>query len=195
MNWLICHTSYSHHSLKDSYSIVKYKLQPYVLSNLPCLFRIQVPARRYHSFQLNYKLYLLSSRHVCIRRWVCCLMTSFTTIYFFCGTVIIPQEYLKQTILLRALYFEKPIAAIHHIKRTGFTSRTTAQKMKFSPLSISSVNETKSARNWGFGHIYWGNPYWKTPFFVQWTFERCYVYLRKAIAASTFLRYLFFPQN
>ena len=29
----------------------------------------------------------------------------------------------------------------------------TAQKMKFS-LRISSVNVTKSARNYGFGHIY-----------------------------------------
>ena len=36
------------------------------------------------------------------------------------------------------------------------------------PLRISSVNVTKSAGNCGFGHIYWRNPSWKTPFFVQW---------------------------
>ena len=35
------------------------------------------------------------------------------------------------------------------------------------PLRISSVNATKSARNCGFGHIYWRNPYWKTSFFMQ----------------------------
>ena len=37
------------------------------------------------------------------------------------------------------------------------------------PLRISSVNVnvTKSAGNWGFGHIYWENPQWKTLFFVQ----------------------------
>ena len=106
----------------------------YILSNLPCLFRVQVPARRYCSFQLNYKLYLLSCRHVFIWRWLCCLITSFTTIYFFYGTVIIPWEYFKQLILPRALYFVQPIAAIHDIKRTGFTSRTTAQKNKIFPI-------------------------------------------------------------
>ena len=121
------------YSLKDPYSIVKYQLQPYILSNLPCFFRIEVPARRYHSFQLNYQLwYRLSCRHTFIRRWVCCLMTSFTTIHFFYGTVITPREYFNQSILSSALCFETPIEAIHYFKRTGFSSRTTAQKMKFN---------------------------------------------------------------
>ena len=31
--------------------------------------------------------------------------------------------------------------------------------------------------------------------FVQWKFEEYYVYLRKAIAAPTFLKYLFYPQS
>ena len=35
------------------------------------------------------------------------------------------------------------------------------------PLSISSVNVTKSAVFCGFGYIYWKNPLWKTSFFVQ----------------------------
>ena len=35
--------------------------------------------------------------------------------------------------------------------------KNTAQKMKF-PLSISSINVTKSVGNCGFGHIYWRNP-------------------------------------
>ena len=38
------------------------------------------------------------------------------------------------------------------------------------PLTISSVNVTKSAGNCGFGHIYWRNRYRKTSFFVQWLF-------------------------
>ena len=32
-------------------------------------------------------------------------------------------------------------------------------------LAISSVNATKSARNCGFGHMYWRNLYWKASFF------------------------------
>ena len=34
-------------------------------------------------------------------------------------------------------------------------------------MKVSSVNVTKSAGNWWFGHIYWRNPSWKTSFFVQ----------------------------
>ena len=37
------------------------------------------------------------------------------------------------------------------------------------PLKISSLNVTESARNNGFGHIYWRNPQWETSFFTQWT--------------------------
>ena len=114
-------------------------MQLYILSNLPSFFRIRVPARMYHSFQLNYQLwYLLSCKHVFIRRWACCLMTSFATIHFLHDTVIIPREHFKQSILSSALCFETPIAAIHYIKRTGFTSRTTAQKMKLCIKDFSS---------------------------------------------------------
>ena len=38
---------------------------------------------------------------------------------------------------------------------------------KSLPLRISLVYVTKSAGNCGFGHIYWRNLLWKTPFFVQ----------------------------
>ena len=58
---------------------------------------------------------------------------------FFYGTVITPPEYFKQSILSRALCFETPIASIHYIKQTGFTSRTTAQKMKFSIKNFFSI--------------------------------------------------------
>ena len=46
------------------------------------------------------------------------------------------------------------------------TTSTLHKKWSF-PLSISSVNVTKSAGNWGFGHIHWRNSWWKTSFFVQ----------------------------
>ena len=46
----------------------------------------------------------------------------------------------------------------------------TAQIRSFR-LRISSVNVTKSAVNYGFVHIYWRNPWWKTSFFVRWMFR------------------------
>ena len=48
------------------------------------------------------------------------------------------------------------------------------KKLSFA-LTISSVNVTRYAGNCGFGHIYWRNPYWKTPFFVQCIFAINYV--------------------
>ena len=38
------------------------------------------------------------------------------------------------------------------------------------PLRIFSVNVIKFSGNCGFSQIYWRNPWWKTSFFVQWTF-------------------------
>ena len=46
-------------------------------------------------------------------------------------------------------------------------SKFTAKKGS-SPWRISLVNANKSAWNCGFVHIYYGNPSWKTSFFVQW---------------------------
>ena len=40
------------------------------------------------------------------------------------------------------------------------------KKWSFS-LRIAWVNVTKSAGNYGFGHIYWRNPQWKTSFFYS----------------------------
>ena len=39
-----------------------------------------------------------------------------------------------------------------------FTRHATAQKKGSFPLRIPSVNVTKSVGNWGFDHIYKGNP-------------------------------------
>ena len=44
--------------------------------------------------------------------------------------------------------------------------QTLHKKWSF-PLRISSVNKTKSAVSYGFGHIYSRNPSWKTLFFMQ----------------------------
>ena len=49
--------------------------------------------------------------------------------------------------------------------------RVTLHKKWSLPLRISPVNVTKSAGKCGFGHIYWGNPYWKTSFFAQCNLE------------------------
>ena len=96
---------------------------------------------------------LLSCRHAFIRRWVCCLMTSFTTIHFLYGTVFIPLEYFKQFILSRTLCSKTPIAAIHYIKRTGFTSKTTAQKMRFSIMDFFSKCDQISRKLWIWSHL------------------------------------------
>ena len=51
------------------------------------------------------------------------------------------------------------------------------KKTKVFGLRIASVNVTKSARNCGFGHIYWRNPYQKTSFLVQCDdFEEIFVH-------------------
>ena len=47
-----------------------------------------------------------------------------------------------------------------------FSPYGIAKKWNFS-LRISLVNVTKSIENFGFGTIYWRNPWWKTSFFVQ----------------------------
>ena len=94
----------------------------------------------------------------------------------------------------RCVYFKTPIAAIHYIKRTGFTSRTTAQKSKFSIRDFFSKCDQicRKLQIWSYilKKLLMGNF-----IFVQWKFEGYCVYLRKAIAAPTFLRHLFFPQN
>ena len=157
-------------------------MQPYILSNLPCFFRIEVPARRYHSFQLNYQLwYLLSCSHVLIRRWVCCLMTSFKTIHFLYGTIIILGNTLSSPICQgRCVFFKAPIAVVHYIKRTGFTSKTTAQMMKFSIKGFFNKCDQICRKLWIWSH-------WQK----IWIFEAYCVYLRKGIAKISF----FFPQN
>ena len=50
--------------------------------------------------------------------------------------------------------FQLPIS--HHSTKNGSFQ-----------LKISSVNVTNSAGSYGFGHIYWRNPQWKTSFFLH----------------------------
>ena len=73
------------------------------------------------------------------------------------------------------------LASVTHCTKIGFTIR------------ISPVNVTKCAGNYGYGHIYWRNPLYKTALFVFLryalflqcikhyicSFLRCFVILRK----------------
>ena len=83
-------------------------------------------SKEYHSFKLNYQLwYLLGCRHIFIGRLLCYLMTSFTAIHFFYGTVIIPRNILRHPFCQgHCVYFKTQIAAIRYMKLTGFTSAT-----------------------------------------------------------------------
>ena len=122
------------YSLKDLYSILKQQLQPCILSNLPYFFRTEVPARRYHSFEFNYQLwYLLGCRHAFIRSesvvWWRHLQSSiFSMVLLLFRGNVLSSPFCQR----RCVYFQTPIAGIDYIRRTGFTSRTTAQKSKFS---------------------------------------------------------------
>ena len=61
------------------------------------------------------------------------------------------------------------LKCLFKIKNKGTGTTYDAQKTSFS-LGVSSVNVTKSAVSWGFGHIYRTNPYWNTSSFAQFQF-------------------------
>ena len=65
---------------------------------------------------------------------------------------------IKIYVINQDIYF------LTHVNRTKIFP--LHEKWSF-PLKIFSLNVTKFAVSYGFGHIYWGNPYWKTSFFVQ----------------------------
>ena len=94
----------------------------------------------------------------------------------------------------RCVYFKTPIAAIHYIKRIGFTSRTTAEKGNFSIRDFFSQCDQirRKLRIWSY---LLKKTLTENFIFVQWKFEGYCVYLRKAIDAPTFLRYPFYPQS
>ena len=91
----------------------------------------------------------------------------------------------------RCVYFKTPIAAIHYIKWTGFTSRTTAQKRNFSIRDFFSKCDQirRKMRIWSY---LLKKTSTENFIFAQWKFDWYCVYLREAIAAPTFLRCLFF---
>ena len=68
---------------------------------------------------------------------------------------------------MNELYFTVVVLNLNKFLSIDFNKQTLHKKWSF-PLRISSVNVIKSAVSWGFGHIYWINPRWKTSFFVQW---------------------------
>ena len=179
------------YSLKDPYYVLKQQLQQCILSNLPCFFRIEVLARRYHSFQFNYQLgYLLGCRHVFIQSESVFWWRHLQPPIFSMVLLLFRGNILSS----RCVHFKTPIASIHYIEWTGFTSRTTAQKSNFSIRDFfSKCDQIRSfLQIWSY---LLKKPLMVNFICVQWKFEGHCVYLRKAIAAPTFLRYLFFPQN
>ena len=167
-------------------------MQPYILSNLPCFFRIEVPARRYHSS--NYDISLVAGMHLFEDEsvvWWRHLQPSIFSMVL----LLFPRNILSSPFCQRhCVYFKTPIAAIHYIKWTGFTSRTTAQKRKFfiKDFFIKCDQIHRKLRIW---LCLLKKPLMENFIFVQWIFEGYCVYLRKANADPTFLRYLFFLQN
>ena len=79
---LICHTSYRDPFFKRH--LFYYKIAAVTIHSFKftVFFRTDVPARRYHSFQLNYQLYLFGCSHVFIRRLVCYLRRHLQTFIF-----------------------------------------------------------------------------------------------------------------
>ena len=65
----------------------------------------------------------------------------------------------KNTILINTDIFREMPSTYGHFQRV------TLYKEWGFPLRISSVNMTKSAISWGFGHNYWRNLKWKNSFF------------------------------
>ena len=84
----------------------------------------------------------------------------------------------------RYVYSKTPIAAIYYIKRAGFTSRTTAQKMKFFIKDFFSVDVTKSAGN----RQETADLVTFIEEILNGKFEGYCIYLMKSISVPTFLR-------
>ena len=71
----------------------------------------------------------------------------------------------KSNISKNVILYQKPIYEIPS-DELALLIMIIQKKWSFS-LSIYSVNVTKFAGNYSFGHIYWWNHYWKTSFFVK----------------------------
>ena len=71
----------------------------------------------------------------------------------------------KSNISKNVILYQKPIYEIPS-DELALLIKIIQKKWSFS-LRIYSVNVTKFARNYSFGHIYWWNHYWKTSFFVK----------------------------
>ena len=60
-----------------------------------------------------------------------------------------------------------PLIGMSACGRFHCIKNITLHKKWSFPSKISSANVTTSAVSYGFSHIYWRNPQWKTSFFVQ----------------------------
>ena len=68
-------------------------------------------------------------------------------------------------------YWKWEIISYHKVEYYVTDIHWLHKKWRF-PFRISSVNVTKFAAFYGFGHIDWRTPQWKTSFFVQWCLLR-----------------------
>ena len=125
---MIFHTSYSNPFLKSPLFYYEIAVVTIHSFKFTVFFRTEVPARTYHSFQLNCQvLYLLGCSRIFIRRLVSYLITSLTNFHFFYGTVLLlfHGKVLNNPLCQgHSVYFKTPIAAIDYIKRAGFISKT-----------------------------------------------------------------------
>ena len=84
------------------------------------------------------------------------------------------------------------IDAIIVMPSTSFMSLTALHKKWCFHFMISSVHVTKSAGNFGFGHIYCRNPEVETSVFVQWYFSSNVIILITTKNHVNFIFYFLF---
>ena len=76
------------------------------------------------------------------------------------GIVFKASDFILENLLQPDMYLK----TFHASMMVLFFENIHCTKNKNFPLRISSVNVTKSAGYFGFGHICWRNPSWETSF-------------------------------
>ena len=79
------------------------------------------------------------------------------------GIVFNASDFILENLLKPDVYLK----TCHASMMVLFCKNIHCTKNKNFPLRNSSVNVTKSAGDFGFGHIYWKNPSWETSFFCS----------------------------
>ena len=112
---LICNSCCSYPFIESPFFYYK-KVIELILSNLLCLCRTGIVARRYHKYELGF-------RHAYVEKSL--LYDDIISSHlFFYGSVIISRKHLKRFICQQhCVYFTALVAAIHYDKRSVFDSR------------------------------------------------------------------------